>query len=104
MAERTGFEAIVQQGLDNGMDQAAAEGRARELLYGDATEGGAAATPEQLWTQLQRTWEKRDGMELVDVLEEINAMLDRGLINGDQFGELLARAYGAPPEVTPTRY
>ena len=39
----------------------------------------------------QRTWEKRGkGVELVQVLEEINGWLEKGIITGEQFQELMS--------------
>ena len=85
-----------------GLNRPKAEARARDMLYGDpepATAEPATAEPaaafrsvDELWQSLQATWESRStGTELVDALETINDLLDRGVISQDQFGELMAR-------------
>ena len=49
---------------------------------------------EELWSNLQAAWGQRGrGVELTDILEEINELLDRGVISGEQFAELLSRSH-----------
>lgn len=112
-----GFQRLVEQGLSNGLSATAAEQWARDKLYGgledDEPDDGLAAlnrfaqmddappaasvdgfaSVDELWANLQRAWEQRDkGVELVDVLEEVNDLLDRGVISAEQFRDLLVRA------------
>ena len=103
-----------------GLDRAGAEKRARDILFDDAVSDGgleenardshessrknsrraskdfgdAFASAEELWSKLPTTWESRgqQGVELVDVLEEMNEMLERGVITADQFETRGARA------------
>ena len=68
--------------------------------HDDRPSAAVVATPftsvDELWVQLQRAWEVKDAdgggrVELVDVLEEINDLLDRGVITTEQFRGLLTR-------------
>ena len=114
------FDRLSREGLAMGLDRAGAEKRARDILFDDAVSDGgleenardshessrknsrraskdfgdAFASAEELWSKLQTTWESRgqQGVELVDVLEEMNEMLERGVITADQFETLMARA------------
>ena len=92
------FDELVKEGSDQGLDRPKAEARARDLLYGDPPAAAPASAPEafasvdELWTFLQATWESRStGAELVDVLESINDLLDRGVISQEQFREVMQR-------------
>eukprot|EP00966_Prymnesium_polylepis_P293236 6772996-Prymnesium_polylepis.1 len=39
---------------------------------------------DELWTNIQAAWERHGrGVELTDILEEINDLLDRGIISGE---------------------
>ena len=75
----------------------------------DAADGGTQ-TPEwlepglhkgvdELWSELQRAWEQRASgdMELADILEEINELLEGGIISSEQFLELLQRVNAEGP-------
>ena len=106
------FSLYVQQGLDAGLGRAEAERRAREQLFTidkpvpiddgpaeSAADAGWLATGvhkgvDALWSELQQAWKQRDsgGVELVDVLEEINELLERGLVTAEEFETLLQRA------------
>ena len=116
----SGFQGLVEQGLKKGLSASAAEQWARDRLYGgledeEPDDGLRAldrfasmeddsvrlapedapqfASVDELWASLQRAWEQRDkGVELVDVLEEVNDLLDRGVISAEQFRDLLVRA------------
>ncbi|KAL3914227.1 MAG: hypothetical protein SGPRY_007695 [Prymnesium sp.] len=107
--ERTGvnFNQVVGAGLARGLTRAAAEQRARDICFGDgerveedasepvAGEKGVQvfSSVEELWGGLQQAWERRgQGVELTEVLEHINQLLERGIISGDDFVELLARS------------
>ena len=102
------YAILVREGLASGLSKAASEQRARDMLFEehDAVPVDAASQPmsvaslEELWAQLQRTWERRcEQVELVDVLEELNGLLDRGVINGDELGDLLARGHAYVPTI-----
>ena len=120
VAAMSEFDRLTREGLAMGLDRAGAEKRARDILFDDAVSDGgleenardshessrknsrraskdfgdAFASAEELWSKLQTTWESRgqQGVELVDVLEEMNEMLERGVITADQFETLMARA------------
>ena len=50
------------------------------------------ASIDELWSRLRAAWAQRsEGVELADVLEEINALLDQGLISAEEFRVLLGR-------------
>jgi hypothetical protein len=91
----TSFEALVQQGLDKGMEAPEAEQRARQLLYGSSHVGASASTDE-IWASLQRTWAQRPAVSLMNVLDDISALLERGIVSEEGFGELLAKAHATP--------
>ena len=93
-----GFDKLVQEGHALGLDRPKAEARARDLLYGDpppqapAPAAEAFTSIDELWKFLQATWESRsNGAELVDVLECINDLLERGVISQELFGEVMRR-------------
>ena len=101
------FEELVKEGSDQGLDRPKAEARARDLFYGDPPPQAPAVAPEafasddELWTFLQATWESRStGAELVDVLESINDLLDRGVISQEQFREVMRRTKEQQKEPT----
>ena len=99
------FEELVKEGSDQGLDRPKAEARARDLFYGDpppqALAPEAFASDDELWTFLQATWESRStGAELVDVLESINDLLDRGVISQEQFREVMRRTKEQQKEPT----
>ena len=52
---------------------------------------------DELWATLQRGWERREKVQLVDVLDEINELLERGVIDMSQFEELLQRVNSEGP-------
>ena len=65
----------------------------------DALAGAGFASLDELWSQIQKSWESRGrGVELLTVLEEINELLDRGIISAEQFQELMLRTQRAPHE------
>ena len=65
---------------------------AHELWPAASTD--AHANVDALWEELRSAWESRGqgGIELVDALEAINDLLDRGVIQPEQFREMLVRA------------
>ena len=109
------FGSLVQKGLRKGLSRAEAEAEARDILFGDPsvakpqpplppqpqpvqTEAGSATalaeagfgSLDELWASLQQAWDKRGrGVELIEVLDEINSLLDRGVISVEQFQELM---------------
>ena len=107
------FPRLVAKYSARGMSKMASEAKAREIIFGGGEETSeeedddeiTAAPPstsleetgfksiDELWAQLQKTWESRGkkGVELLQVLEEINEWLDRGVITSEQFQELLVR-------------
>ena len=107
------FDELVKEGRDQGLDRAKAEARARDLFYGDPPPQAtrlrepppsvpeAFASVDELWAHLQATWESRStGTELVDVLESINELLDRGVISQEQFREVMRRTREQQKEPT----
>ena len=102
------FAELTARFTAEGMSKMAAEAKARDIIYGDGEEPSDPApaqisepesftSVEELWAQLQSTWANREkeGVELVDVLEQINDLLDRGVITSEQFEELLVRSQQA---------
>jgi hypothetical protein len=108
------FEALVAEGLALGLDRAGAEARAREMLFSDGGEPGPSSQPspssddsiEELWPKLRRKWDSRgtEGIELADhleVLADMNALLNAGVISAGQHQQLLLRTQAqgySPPE------
>ena len=46
---------------------------------------GVNKSVDELWQELQRAWRSREeGVELVDVLEEINDLLEKGLVTQEE--------------------
>ena len=76
---------------------------AHELWPAASTSGYADV--DALWEELRSAWESRGqgGIELVDALEAINDLLDRGIIQPEQFREMLvkARAHAGAPAPAP---
>eukprot|EP00966_Prymnesium_polylepis_P182532 4228835-Prymnesium_polylepis.1 len=84
------FAEFVAQGLASGLTRAEAERQARDALFEqsekDDEKEGAFPSVDALWAHLVAAWNKRnDGVELADVLEEINSLLERGVISQEQF-------------------
>ncbi|KAL1526600.1 hypothetical protein AB1Y20_015305 [Prymnesium parvum] len=111
------FTAVVASGLADGLSRAEAEARARNVCFTDSaavegseweeaapveSSGGVEkltfANVDDLWSRLQAAWERRgEGAELTDVLDEINQLLERGVISAEQFAELMLRSRPAAP-------
>ena len=74
---------------------------AHELWPAASTD--AHANVDALWEELRSAWESRGqgGIELVDALEAINDLLDRGVIQPEQFREMLVRARAHANPVVP---
>ena len=75
---------------------------AHELWPASSTDV-AHADVDALWEELRFAWESRGqgGIELVDALEAINDLLDRGVIQPEQFREMLVRARAHANPVVP---
>ena len=72
-------------------------------LWPSTSTGVAHADVDALWDELRSAWESRGqgGIELVDALEAINDLLDRGVIQPEQFREMLVRARAHANPVVP---
>lgn len=72
-------------------------------LWPAASSGVAHTDVDALWNELRSAWESRGqgGIELVDALEAINDLLDRGVIQPEQFREMLVRARAHANPVVP---
>ena len=68
-------------------------------LWPAASSSVGYADVDALWEELRSAWESRGqgGIELVDALEAINDLLDRGIIQPEQFREMLVKADAMTP-------
>lgn len=67
----------------------------------DACESGDGTRPmpnvDELWANLQASWEQSGELEFVDILDELNRLLETGKIGADVFRILLERVQSEGP-------
>lgn len=86
-------ENQVKEELESKFVRALAGKMACGVLRDDpCTSATAADDADGLWGQLQRTRKKRQSVEVEDTVEELNDLVDRGVIAGGQLAELAQRS------------